>query len=105
MKPACGPVSAAVDRKRCRGGAPNWRCGPDAGGYGEPTPEWRWQRALRLLLSVRGAQTREVASGDGGGVRTRFDGSASREADDLTAGGTAADVRTATTMATRDRAD
>jgi hypothetical protein len=46
--------------------------------------EWRWRRALRLLLSVRGAQAREVASDDGGGVRTSFNRSASREADDRT---------------------
>jgi len=64
--------------------------------------EWRWRRALRLLLSVRGAQAREVASGDGGGVRTSFDRSANREADNRTAGGTAPDVCTATTMATPD---
>ena len=47
--------------------------------------EWRWQRALRFLISICGAKEREASSGDGGGVRSSFDGPSSREADDCAA--------------------
>ena len=56
--------------------------------------EWRWQRAVRLLVSIGGIGQREAIDGDDSGVCARFDRPPGGEADDRAADRTAPGVCT-----------
>src|SRR5262252_8772823 len=70
--------------------------------------EWRWRRALRLLLvagTSRVAIRKEAQDGDGGSVCAGLDRSTGREPDHRAAGAAAVRLRPAAGMAVAQPAD